>query len=107
MVPSDQNEIYATLGKLEAMAEQGIEERKLLFSKLDAINDKIGQIAGTQTAITSADNKAEAAHDRLDKLVDHLDNVKGKALMILGSAALGTAGASHAMEPIVRKIFGG
>ena len=104
---NDQNEIYATLGKLEAMASQGIEERKLLFSKLDSISDKVSQIAVTQTAIVAADAKAEAAHERLDKLVNHLDSVKGKALVILGSAALGTAGASHAIEPVIRKLFGG
>ena len=104
---NDQNEIYATLGKLEAMASQGIEERKLLFSKLDSIGDKVSQIAAAQAGIVAADAKAEAAHERLDKLVSHLDNVKGKALVILGSAALGTAGASHAIEPVIRKLFGG
>lgn len=106
MAPND-NELHNKLGRLEAMAEQGVAEREKIFEKLDSINEKINAIATTRSEIAVADAKADKAHERVDKLIEHLDNVKGKALVILGSAALGTAGASHAIEPVIRKFFGG
>lgn len=106
MAPND-NELHNKLGRLEAMAEQGVAEREKIFEKLDSINEKINAIATTRSEIAMADVKADKAHERLDKLVEHLDGVKGKAMVILGSAALGTAGVSHAIEPIIRKFFGG
>ena len=103
----NESEIYNKLGKLEAMAEQGMAEREKIFEKLDVIVDRLNQTATVTASVSTVDAKAEKAHERLDKLVEHLDSVKGKALMIIGSASVGTAGMSHMIEAWLKKFIGG
>ena len=100
----NESEIYNKLGKLEAMAEQGMAEREKIFEKLDVIVDRINSVASVNAAVVVADSKAEKAHERLDKLVDHLDGVKTRALLIIGGSGISGGALGHFGSTIIKKL---
>jgi uncharacterized coiled-coil protein SlyX len=102
--PPNDPDIYSRLGSLEGKSDTYEGSISKIFDKLDLLIEKVNTIQATSTTIGAVDQKAEKAHERLDTLVQHLDSVKTKALLIIGGSGIGGAGLGHIATAVAKKM---